>query len=215
MSGKNNVVQDLLSYVIQKFKGYEISINQLKRQQKCFLESIDIVYEPVKANDAIACFFTSSLHLAYISYFPRKIKNNQFISNLTTRKCCYCDRFFVKKNVFEKHIKVCSNIAGIAYKFDNRKIVSFQDNFWYKGELSFTVYFNFETTTGDSVIDDKKCSLVAIGKDALFIMIFGRFQKNFEEISSLDYSAQDHVRFFDPVKIKQLRDTDLSVLTKG
>ena len=36
------------------------------------------------------------------------------------------------------------------------KIVSFQDNFKFMGDLPFIVYFDFETMTGDSVINDKK-----------------------------------------------------------
>ena len=55
--GKNNVVRDLSSCVIKKVNGNEISQDQLKREQKCFLELIDIIYEPVKDNDKIACFF--------------------------------------------------------------------------------------------------------------------------------------------------------------
>ena len=94
VSGKNNVVRDFPSCLIQKFNRYEISRHQLKRQQKCFLELIDIVYKPVKDDGAIACFFTSTLHLAFRYYFSRKLKNNQFISNLTTRKCYYCSHFF-------------------------------------------------------------------------------------------------------------------------
>ena len=54
--GKNDVVRDLSSCVIEKFNGYEISQHQLKREQKCFLEPIDIIYESVKDNDKIACF---------------------------------------------------------------------------------------------------------------------------------------------------------------
>lgn len=51
---------------------------------------------------------------------------------------------------------VCDNIAGIAYKFSNHKILSFQDNFKCMYDLPFTVYFDFETITGNSAIDDKK-----------------------------------------------------------
>ena len=63
--GKNNVLRDLSACVIQKFDGYEISKQKLKREQKCFLEPIDIVYEPVKENENIKCYFASDLALAY------------------------------------------------------------------------------------------------------------------------------------------------------
>lgn len=43
-----------------------------------------------------------------------------------------------------KHIKSFSDIASILYKFENNKIVSFQDNFKFMGDLSFVVYYDFD-----------------------------------------------------------------------
>lgn len=37
-------------------------------------------------------------------------------------------------------------------------------------------------------------------------MVFTSFQQNLEEFSSLDYFPQDHVKFFDPITVKQVRD---------
>ena len=51
----------------------------------------------------------------------------------------------------QKHIQVCTAKEGITHSFNNREIISFQDNFKYLGDVPFTVYFDFETTTGDSV----------------------------------------------------------------
>ena len=63
---------------------------------------------------------------------------------------------FLLESVLEKLVQVCSSVAGVVYKFSNQKIVSFHDNFKFMGNLPLTVYFDFETTTGDSVINDKK-----------------------------------------------------------
>ena len=118
---------------------------------------------------------------------------------------------FDSKPVFENLIKRCNNIAGIVYKFNNRKVVSFLDNFKYIGDLPFTVYFDFETTAGDSVTDDKKMFVISYCQIYAFhpslnldkIVIFRSFQQNFEEINRLDHFSQDHIQFFDPVAIKQ------------
>ena len=40
--------------------------------------------------------------------------------------------------------------------FNNGQIITFQDNFKYLGDIPFTIYFDFETTTGDSVFFDPK-----------------------------------------------------------
>ena len=51
----------------------------------------------------------------------------------------------------KKHIKVCEAKEGVTYKFDNGNIISFEDNFKYMGNVPFTVYFDFATTTGNAV----------------------------------------------------------------
>ena len=61
----------------------------------------------------------------------------------------------------EKHNKVCAVKEGIVYTFENGKIISFQDNFKYLGDVPFTVYFDFETTTGDVVFLDLKMFVVS------------------------------------------------------
>ena len=48
-------------------------------------------------------------------------------------------------------MKVCTSKEGITYSFNNGQITSFQGNFKYLGDVPFTVYFDFETTTGDTV----------------------------------------------------------------
>lgn len=46
-----------------------------------------------------------------------------------------------------KQTKICAAKEGIFYTFENGKTISFQDNFRYLGDVSVTVYFDFETTT--------------------------------------------------------------------
>ena len=51
----------------------------------------------------------------------------------------------------KKHLQVCAAKEGITYTFDKGHIISFQDNCKYLGDVPCTVYFDFETTIGDSV----------------------------------------------------------------
>ena len=79
------------------------------------------------------------------------------------RQCHYCENFFVKsKDAMEKHTKVFAAKEGIVYSFENGKITSFQDNFKYLGDIPFTVYFDFNTTTGDVVFLNPKMFLVFV-----------------------------------------------------
>ena len=71
------------------------------------------------------------------------------------------------------------------------------------GDLPFTAYFDFETTTGDSVLNDPKMFVISYCQIYTFhpdlnldkIVIFRSFQQNVEEIYSLHHFSQDHVRY--------------------
>ena len=197
-------------------------LTKKKHHEKNFYESIDITYQPVSEDSAILCFFTAGLYLAYRTYYSRSIKGWQCIIHPTARQCYYCDHYFVSRPVFEKHIKRCSNLVGIAYEFNNKKIISFQDNFRYMGDFPFTVYFDFETTTGDSVIDGKRMFVISYCQICAFhpalnvgkIVIFRSFQQNADEINSLDHFQQGHVKFFDPVTIKHVRHAATNAISR-
>ena len=59
------------------------------------------------------------------------------------------------------HTKICAAKEGIIYSFDSGDIISFQDNYKYLGDNLFTVYFDFETNTGDAVFFDPKMFVVS------------------------------------------------------
>lgn len=49
------------------------------------------------------------------------------------------------------HLSVCAAKAGVTYSFDNGKIIDYQDNYKFMGDIPFSVYFDFDTTTGSVV----------------------------------------------------------------
>ena len=68
-------------------------------------------------------------------------------------------------------------------------IISFQDNFRYLGYVPFTVYFDFETTTDDTVFFNSKMFVVSYCQIYSFhpslnlekVVIFWSFQQSAEE----------------------------------
>ena len=104
----------------------------------------------------------------------------------------------------KKHIQVCTAKEGITYCFDSEEIICFLDNFKYLGDAPFTVYFDFETTTGDSVFFEPKMFVVSYCQMYSFhpslnlekIVIFRSFQQSAEEIYDLSHFRQEHVAFF-------------------
>ena len=58
--------------------------------------------------------------------------------------------FFVKseKNMKE-HLSCCSGKAGFTFSFDNRKVIDYEDHYNNLGDMPFSIYLDFETTTGN------------------------------------------------------------------
>ena len=74
--------------------------------------------------------------------------------------CPFYENLFAKSTeAMKKHTKFCGEKEGITYTFDNGDIISVQDNFKYMGDVPFTFYFDFETTTGNAVFLTQKCIL--------------------------------------------------------
>ena len=103
---------------------------------------------------------------------------------------------------WKKHTDVCTAKEGTSYCFQNDEMISFNDNFKYLGNLPFTVYFDFETTTGDAVIFDPKMYVISycqihpsLNLDK--IEIFRSFQQKADEIYDLSHFKHEHVPFFD------------------
>ena len=100
----------------------------------------------------------------------------------------------------KSHVRVCAAKEGISYCFNNGEIISFQDNFKYLGDVPFPVYFDFETSTGDTAFFEPKMFVVSYYQMYSFhsslnlekIVIFRNFQQSAKEIYDLS-----HIVFFD------------------
>ena len=92
----------------------------------------------------------------------RKKKGEYRLYHPATTQCYYCDNYFACSiNEFSKHVKKCASIEGIVCSFQNNKIISFQDNCEYLGDVPFTVCFDFETTTGENIFQDPKMFVIS------------------------------------------------------
>ena len=88
------------------------------------------------------------------------------------------------------------------------------------GDILFTFCFDFETTTGDSILYDPKifvlsyCQIYSSHPDLKLdeMVIYKSFQQNFEEIYSLDQFSRECVKFFDPVTLDQMKDAATNAL---
>ena len=62
----------------------------------------------------------------------------------------------------------CSGRPGLVYSFNNQNLISYQDSFHAKGDVSFVTYFDFETTAPtDNCLDPEQKKMFVI----LYVMI--------------------------------------------
>ena len=118
-----------------------------------------------------------------------------------------------------QHISVYAAKVKITYSFDNAKIIDYRDNYRYMDDVPFTVYFDFETTTGNAVSFDTKmfivsyCMIVSFNKLLNFpkIVIYRSFDQNPNKIENISHFSDEYQPFFDLVTLNQLRDAARAV----
>ena len=124
----------------------------------------------------------------------------------------------------QQHISCCAGQAGFDYSFDNGKIINFQDNFNKIGDLPFSVYYDFETTTGSGVFFDAKmyvvsyCMVVAFHPDLnlphLFIYhVYDQTKEKLESMFHFSVIQKDFFHFPENFNLKTLKQLQDSILT--
>ena len=126
------------------------------------------------------------------------------------------------------HINSCAGQAGFNYSFDKGKIINYQENFKKLGDLSFAVYYEFETTTGSVVFFDAKmcvvryCMITAFHPDLNIprLYIYRSYDPSDEDLTSLHHFDAVQRNFFNfrenfNIKtLKQLQNATLAVKNK-
>ena len=75
----------------------------------------------------------------------------------TAYECYYCNKFFLRPDRHKKQIENCAGIPGVVYNFNNKNLISCQDNFNAKSDLPLAIYFDFETTAPtDNIFDPEQ-----------------------------------------------------------
>ena len=158
---KQTVVQQLSICISEKYNGFHvISTEYCDKLQKKF-RPIDIIYKPVKSIDAkILCYYSTDLSKAYRNSCGETAKK---VSHGYAFECYYCSKFFVREDRQKRHIESCSSVPGVVYNFNNQDLVTFEDNFKSKGDLSFALYFDFETTAStDNYFDPEQTKIFVV-----------------------------------------------------
>ena len=142
---KQNQVKQLASCLIQKYNGFQVIKSLFNKRQRCTFTPLDIIYFPTKNAQILPkCFYTTNIANAYTALYSEGLKSR---TAFTIYECYYCNKFFRQKYKKENHVKVCSGKPGIVYNFCSQTLTSFEDNYKAKGDVPFTIHFDFETTS--------------------------------------------------------------------
>ena len=93
--------------------------------------------------------FSKSIHKTYRKTLSIDKKGN--IEQTNAYKSYGCCQFFSRKIRFASYLKICAKMLRVIYKFENQSLVTCENNLKFIGDLSFSVYFDFETATGSSL----------------------------------------------------------------
>ena len=217
LKSKNEMRAELSSCVFQKFNGYDLLRTELSRDEKKNLLLLDIVYEPtLDRNKPILCYFSPKICLAFRTCYDRNVRGSkQKINSSAAKQCPYCNNFFIKsESKIEEHISTCSGQAGSNFTFDNGKIINYQDNFKKIGNLPFSVYYDFETTTSSVDFFYVKtyvisyCIIVAFHPDLNLPhwFIYRAYDQTKDEIESLIHFDVVQADFFNFKKKSQFEN---------
>lgn len=222
--------RELSACTIQKFNGYELLRNHLNSRERKDFMLIDVVYEPtLNKNKSVECFFAPKIYLGIRTTVEKSRKGGSVLNHTHARQCHYCNNYFVKSNEkMKKHLACCSGKAGFTFSFDNGKIVDYQDHYRNLGNLPFSIYYDFETTTGSVVFFDAKmyvvsyCMVVAFHPELKIprLVIFRSYDQNHNALTSLSHFQALEFNFFQDsgnfskTTLKQLEDAAFSVQNK-
>ena len=166
------------------------------KSRKKNLQPLDIVYEPTKnVGEPIQCYFAPKIYLAFSTYHTRGNRTNR---TYTAKQCPYCQNVFLKNEErIATHVKCCAGQAGYSLVFD-QSVVNYEENFNKIADVPFSVYYDFETTTGSAIYTDAKiyvvsyCMIVAFHAELkmLLLVIYWASDQSLPELRSLDYLNQ-------------------------
>ena len=128
----------------------------------------------------------------------------------------------------KEHLSCCAGKAGFTFSFDNGKVIDYQDHYSNLSDVPFSIYFDFETTTGNVVFFDAKMYIVSYSIIVAFhpdlslprINIFRSYNQSYSSLMSLahffilDFNFFDNPEIYKKTTLKQLEAAALSVKLK-
>ena len=171
------------------------------------------------------CFFTEDIRLAYHALIHRGAFK---FDSATAEQCYYYDSFVVGKPRLEKHLLICSHIPGVTYKFQNKHLTTFEENFRLMFNLPFVIYFDLETTCGKKQCEDFDASEKTMYKFFIVllllffylslylhkIVILRSFNDTEEQLADASYLSEEMLSYRDLITTQHLLNCVRDVFAK-
>ena len=197
-----------------------ISIPNQKKQRKLF-KPIGIIYKPTKNIEIEpVCYFSDDIAKAYSSLHSKAKKGLK--RSHQASQCFHCNKFFIVEARQKRHMENRSGKPGIVYNFNNQCLICYQDNFHNKGDIPFTIYFDFKTIAPtDNCLDPEQNKMFVVSYVIIVafhsalkldrIIIYRSFAHSLEQLTTLNYFSREQISFIEPHLINMLRDMAFDV----
>ena len=224
-SEQKKYVNEVSACVIERFNGFTIVRLQFDNEIRKEFTPIDIIYKPVKKQNAILnCFFTDKLHLAYKCLYNETLKWDKLKSTYGFQ-CYFCSKFFTRQKRLDGHLKNCVGKPGFVYNFKTRNLLTYEENIKFKRDVPLTAYIDFETTSPtDCCLDPESNKMNVVSYVIILafhpklqlprIVIERSFGHSLEKLCQIDYLTSEQLKYGDVITIKQLRDCALAAYEK-
>ena len=141
---KQNIVRQLSSCINEKYNGFHVISIEYSKKLRTKFKPINIIYKPIKSPEKeVLCFCKNYISNSYRNSCGA---TSDKVSHWFAFKFYYCSKFFAIADKQKKHIEKCTCVPGIIYNFNNKNLITLEDNFKSKGDIPMTIYFDFETT---------------------------------------------------------------------
>ena len=154
---KQIIVRQLSSCINEKYNVFHVFSVEYGKKLRTNFKPINIIYKPIKSPEKeVLCFSRNDISKSYRNSCGA---TSDKVSHGFASECYYCGKFFARADKQKRHIENCTGVPGIIHNFNNKNLITFEDNFKSKGDIPMAIYFDFETAPTDNCFDleQKKC----------------------------------------------------------
>ena len=177
---------------------------------------INIIYKPIKSPEKeVLCFSTNDISKLYRN---PGVATSDKVSHGFVFECYYCGKFFARADKQKWHIENCTCIPGIIYNFNNKNLITFEDNFKSKGDIPMAIYFDLETTAPtDNCFNPEQKKMFVMSSVLIVafhphwkprkIVVQRSYLHTLQQLTTLHYLTNDQMKCIDVKLVTKLKHT--------